>query len=80
MFGQMASAAHSACWEVEFLIPSFRVNVKRCGGITSLEGCTKLAHVKIYNSIVLQKKELWIFIFLSFLVYWKDFFSLAVSK
>lgn len=27
----------------------------------SQEGCTKLAHVKIYKSIVLQKEELWIF-------------------
>lgn len=32
----------------------------------SQEGCTKLAHVKSYNRVVLQKEELWIFIFVTF--------------
>lgn len=47
---------------------------------TSQEGCTKLAHVKIYNSIVLEKEELWIFIFWAFLSIWKTVFPLIVSK
>lgn len=35
--------------------------------IKSQEGCTKLAHVKSYNRVVLQKEELWIFIFFDIL-------------
>lgn len=39
-----------------------RMNVKRWRD-KKPEGCAKLAHVKSYNTVVLQKEELWIFIF-----------------
>lgn len=74
--------ACSACWEVEFLIPSCDSDVR---AMYSLEGCIKLAHLKkyIYKSIVSQKEELWIFIFWAFSSIGKVFlflFLLSVSK